>query len=108
MDVQQFTVTITGATGAIYGVRLLEALQECPGIELKVQIEVTSSSKDINQVIATELKKSLNLRVDVQTVPKGTLERSDYKDKRFIDEGGKPSGYYSFADEVSKFSFAGV
>ncbi|MDF9408511.1 MAG: putative aromatic acid decarboxylase [Pelotomaculum sp. PtaB.Bin013] len=33
MDVQKIVVAITGATGAIYGVRLLEALQECPGVE---------------------------------------------------------------------------
>jgi len=33
MDVQRIIVAITGATGAIYGVRLLEALQECPGVE---------------------------------------------------------------------------
>ncbi|OPX91572.1 MAG: putative aromatic acid decarboxylase [Pelotomaculum sp. PtaB.Bin104] len=33
MDVQRIIVSITGATGAIYGVRLLEALQECPGVE---------------------------------------------------------------------------
>ncbi|MDF9409878.1 MAG: putative aromatic acid decarboxylase [Pelotomaculum sp. PtaB.Bin013] len=33
MDVQRIIVAITGATGAIYGVRLLEALQACPGVE---------------------------------------------------------------------------
>ncbi|OPX91573.1 MAG: hypothetical protein A4E53_00689 [Pelotomaculum sp. PtaB.Bin104] len=108
MDVQRTIVSITGATGAIYGIKFLEALQKCPGNELKIQIEVTPSSEDVNQVITTELKKHLNLRVDVQTVPKGTLERSDYKDKRFIDERDKPPGCYSLADELSKFSFAGV
>jgi len=33
MNVQRIIVAITGATGAIYGVRLLEALQECAGVE---------------------------------------------------------------------------
>ncbi|MDD3654748.1 MAG: UbiX family flavin prenyltransferase [Desulfotomaculaceae bacterium] len=33
MEVKRIIVAITGATGAIYGVRLLEALHECPGVE---------------------------------------------------------------------------
>jgi len=59
--------------------------------ELKIQIEMNPSSKDVSELIATELKKRLNLRVDIQTVSKGTLARSDYKGKRFIDERSKRS-----------------
>jgi len=41
---------------------------------------------DLDQVIATELKRRLNLRIEVQPVPKGTLVWSDYKGKRFYDK----------------------
>ncbi|MDD3653743.1 MAG: UbiX family flavin prenyltransferase [Desulfotomaculaceae bacterium] len=40
MDVQRIIVAITGATGAIYGVRLLEALQECPGVETHLILSI--------------------------------------------------------------------
>lgn len=33
MTVQKIIVAITGATGAVYGVRLLEALKACPDVE---------------------------------------------------------------------------
>jgi len=33
MAAQKIIVAITGATGAIYGIRLLEALKECPDVE---------------------------------------------------------------------------
>jgi len=33
MEIKRIIVAMTGATGAIYGIRLLEALQECPGVE---------------------------------------------------------------------------
>ncbi|OPX87300.1 MAG: Phenylacetate-coenzyme A ligase [Pelotomaculum sp. PtaB.Bin013] len=57
--------------------------------ELKIQIETTPESKDVSEIITTEMKKRLNLRVEIQTVPRGTLARSDYKGKRFIDERSK-------------------
>ncbi|OPX85286.1 MAG: hypothetical protein A4E53_03557 [Pelotomaculum sp. PtaB.Bin104] len=76
--------------------------------EVRLKIEVTPTSQDVDKLIVPELKKQLNLRVDIEKVPKGTLVRSDYKGKRFIDERGKRSGYNSFADDLSKFSFAGV
>ena len=53
--------------------------------ELEVQIEVDPSSKDVERVIAAELKRRLNLRIEIHPVPKGTLARSDYKGKRFSD-----------------------
>ncbi|OPX87294.1 MAG: Phenylacetate-coenzyme A ligase [Pelotomaculum sp. PtaB.Bin104] len=57
--------------------------------EVRLKIEVTPTSQDVDKLIVPELKKQLNLRVDIEKVPKGTLVRSDYKGKKFIDERGK-------------------
>ncbi|RJF99647.1 UbiX family flavin prenyltransferase [Noviherbaspirillum saxi] len=38
MPVRRIIIAITGATGAIYGVRLLQVLREIPGIELHLMV----------------------------------------------------------------------
>lgn len=48
---QQIIVAITGATGAIYGIRLLEALRACPGVE-------------IHLVLSSWAKKTIVLETD--------------------------------------------
>jgi phenylacetate-CoA ligase len=40
--------------------------------------------------VATELRLRLGLKVEVQTVPLGSLPRVDGKGKRFVDERCNP------------------
>jgi len=54
--------------------------------ELEVQVELTPELNGLEKNIALELKKSLNLRISVRPVPLGTIERSDYKKKIFLDK----------------------
>jgi phenylacetate-CoA ligase len=55
--------------------------------EMRIQLEIKEEdrSKAIQQAIQDEIRGKLNLRVEVNTIPKGTLPKSDYKAKRFID-----------------------
>jgi hypothetical protein len=39
----------------------------------------------IQRNIQDEIKRALNLRVEIEVVLKGTLPKSDYKAKRFLD-----------------------
>jgi len=56
--------------------------------DLKVQIEVAQGTEQLPDLLAQEFKKRLNLRIEVEAVPVGTIPRSDYKSKRVIDRGG--------------------
>ena len=56
--------------------------------ELKVQIEFAPGrdEKEISNMITKELRDQFELRIDVEGVSAGTLPRSDYKSRRFLDE----------------------
>jgi phenylacetate-CoA ligase len=56
---------------------------------LKVLVELSGSRpEEVVRTIGKELKDCLEIRVEVEAVPKGTLQRSDYKSKKFLDKRG--------------------
>jgi phenylacetate-CoA ligase len=65
----------------------IEVYEEKGVNEMKIQLEIKEEdrSKAIQQAIQDEIRGKLNLRVEVNTIPVGTLPKSDYKAKRFID-----------------------
>lgn len=56
--------------------------------ELKVLCELLDNRPHgmILKKIEEELRNDFEIRIDVEAVPRGTIERSDYKSKRFIDK----------------------
>ena len=58
--------------------------------ELKILLDLSGESRKeqekIESDIVTELKSSMDLRVEVETVPPHTLEKFGYKSKRFVDK----------------------
>lgn len=54
-------------------------------IAIKVEIKDEENKEAIERAVEDEIKSKLNLRVGVKVVPKGTLPKSDYKAKRFVD-----------------------
>ena len=58
---------------------------------LKVLLELADNRpcKEIEKAIEKELKECLEIRVAVEMVAPGTLNRSDYKSKGFIDQREK-------------------
>lgn len=58
--------------------------------QLKVMCEFLGDrpKDEILKKIQEELRNDFEIRIGVDAVPKGTLERSDYKSKRFIDKRG--------------------
>ena len=58
--------------------------------QLKILLDLSDESRrtreKIENDVALDLRSTLELRVDVETVAPNTLERSDYKSKRFIDK----------------------
>jgi len=55
--------------------------------ELAIKLEVSEEDnrQAIQRNIQDEIKNTLNLRVEIELVPKGTLPKSDFKAKRFVD-----------------------
>jgi phenylacetate-CoA ligase len=55
--------------------------------ELAIKLELSEKGKNeiIQKNVQDEIKTLLNLRVEIEAVPKGTLPKFDYKAKRFID-----------------------
>ncbi len=58
---------------------------------LKVLLELAGdrSCEDVVRLIGEELKECLEIRVDVEAVAPGALNRSEYKAKRFVDRREK-------------------
>ncbi len=65
----------------------IEVYQEKGINELAIKLEMKEEGKRemIRRAIQDEIKRKLNLRVEVEVVPLGTLPKFDYKAKRFID-----------------------
>jgi len=54
--------------------------------ELKVMCELLEDrSDDVLDTIQKDLLDSVEIRVAVERVPRGAIERSEYKSKKFID-----------------------
>jgi phenylacetate-CoA ligase len=58
--------------------------------QLKILLDLSDESRKTREKmendLVLDLRSTLELRVDVETVAPNTLERSDYKSKRFIDK----------------------
>jgi phenylacetate-CoA ligase len=54
-------------------------------VRIKLEIKGTGGKEEARRVIQDEIKSRLNLRVEVEVVPRGMLPKFDYKAKRFID-----------------------
>jgi phenylacetate-CoA ligase len=65
----------------------IEAYEKRGVTEITIKLEIKGEEKreTVQKAIQEDLKRKLNLRVEVEIVPGGTLPRSDYKAKRFID-----------------------
>ncbi len=65
----------------------IEAYKEDGVDEIAVKLEIKEQEKKeaIGGAIQDEIKRKLNLRVEVGVVPGGTMSKSDFKAKRFID-----------------------
>lgn len=58
-------------------------------LKVLLELAVGRPAEQLLSEIARELRNSLELRVEVDTVAPGTLDRSDYKSKRFVDRREK-------------------
>jgi phenylacetate-CoA ligase len=54
-------------------------------VRIKLEIKGTGRKEEARRAIQDEIKSRLNLRVEVELVPRGMLPKVDYKAKRFID-----------------------
>jgi phenylacetate-CoA ligase len=65
----------------------IEAYEEKGVNEIAIKLELKEEEKKemIQRAIQDEIKIKLNLRVEVDIVPKGMLPKFDYKTKRFVD-----------------------
>jgi phenylacetate-CoA ligase len=65
----------------------IEVYEEKSINEIKIKLEIKEKGRreEIQRVIRDETKRKLNLRVEVEVVPTGSLPKFDYKAKRFID-----------------------
>jgi len=67
---------------------LVEAYQNSEGIDqLRVILEIKEQARHnaVQQAIRDEVKRKVNLRIETQIVEPGTIPKSDFKTKRFVD-----------------------
>jgi phenylacetate-CoA ligase len=55
-------------------------------VRIKLEIKEEGGKEETQRAIQGEIKGRLNLRVEVELVPRGILPKFDYKAKRFIDK----------------------
>ena len=58
-------------------------------LEVLLELAADRPAEQIKSEIAKELRDCLEIRVEVETVAPGALNRSDYKSKRFVDRREK-------------------
>ena len=65
----------------------IEAYKERGIDEIAIKLEMKEGEKNevVPKAIEEEIKRKLNIRIEVAAVPRGTLPQSDYKAKRFVD-----------------------
>lgn len=65
----------------------IEAYKKGVVDEIMVKLELNNSEnrEGIKQSIQNEIRKKLNIRVDIEMVPIGVLPKSNYKTKHFVD-----------------------
>jgi phenylacetate-CoA ligase len=58
------------------------------GGEFKVMVELLEgrNGEEVARAIREDLRQRFEIRIDVEVVPPGTLPRSEYKSKRFVDK----------------------
>jgi len=56
--------------------------------ELKVMIELGEgrNGEEVANAIREDLRQRFEIRIEVEVVSRGTIPRSDYKSKRFVDK----------------------
>jgi phenylacetate-CoA ligase len=59
--------------------------QSIDELAIKLELSEEGNKEVIPRSIQDEIKTTLNLRVEVEVVPKGILPKFDFKAKRFID-----------------------
>ena len=61
--------------------------------ELKVVIEIGGgrNAEELIRAMREELRQRFEIRIEVEVVPPGTIPRSEYKSKRFVDKREGPS-----------------
>jgi len=67
---------------------LVEAYKNSEGIDqLRVVLEIKEQERHnaVQQAIRDEVKRKVNLRIETQIVEPGTIPKSDFKTKRFVD-----------------------
>jgi phenylacetate-CoA ligase len=55
-------------------------------IKVLMELEEGRDTQEVTHALKRDLRQRFEIRMEVEVVPKGTLVRSDYKSKRFIDK----------------------
>jgi len=61
---------------------------ESTGQQFEVIKELTEgrNGEEVANAIREDLRQRFEIRIEVEVVPRGTIPRSDYKSKRFVDK----------------------